>query len=163
MKNILFLIGFTLLVLAGIAGIPSWPKPETEVGYFRISTNPYGVAIYQDGPHASIQFVDARSFSVNGNTITIPSASTVVYGRDDIIFDTTTIYTEPTQEQIEFLHKKKIASSERIIALPQTIYLVNPHIPGTLEFRGTDMHIDLDQKQITGTVTTVVVHDEINI
>lgn len=163
MKHILLLIGFALLCLAGVAGIPSWPRSEKAVGYYKISTNPYGVAIYQDGKYASIQFVNARSFTVKGNTITIPSASAVSYSRDDILFDATTIYTEPTQEQIDYLNKKKIVTSQRIISLPQTIYLVNPHIPGMLEFRGSNMRIDLDQKQVEGTIITVIVHDKISI
>ncbi len=100
---------FILLTLAGVAGIPAWPKPETSVGYFKISKNPFGVAVYQDGPHASVQFKNATSFTVNGNTVHINGATTVVYGRDDIIFDDTSIYTEPTQEQIDFLGKKKVS------------------------------------------------------
>lgn len=161
MKRILFVIGFILLCLAGITGIPSWPKSETSVGYFKISKNPYGIAIYQDGAHASVQFVGAQSFTVRGNTITIPPVSTIVYGRDDIIFDDTSIYTEPTQEQIDYLNKKRVATLDRIIPTAQTIYLVNPAIPGMLELRGSNMRIDLDQKHIEGSVTTVIVHDTI--
>lgn len=148
---------FIVLLLAGIAGIPSWPKPETPVGYFTVGRNPYGVAIYQEEPHASVQFVGAESFTVNGNTITIPSASRVMYSRDDIIFDDTSIYTEPTQEQIDYLGKKKVNST----TLPNSVYLVNPRIPGMLEIRGTNMTIDLHQKYINGLIQTVVVHDRI--
>lgn len=159
MKKTLLLIGFALLTLAGIFGIPSWPKSETAVGYYKINTNPYGVAMYQDGKHASVQFTNVRSFTVKGNVITIPSATTIVYSRDDIICDTNGIYTDPPQEQIDFLQKKKVKTA----ILPNTIYLVNPHIPGMLEFRGSNMRLDLDRKQVTGMIDTVIVHDTITI
>lgn len=155
MKNIWFSIGFVLLALAGIFGIPSWPKIATAVGYYKISTNPYGVAIYQDGKHASIQFTNARSFTVKGNTITIPFATTIVYSRDDIIFDAASIYTDPPQEQIDYLQKNKTDTT----LLPNTVYLVNPRIPGMLELHGSDMQLDKATKQIHGSVTSVIVHD----
>lgn len=162
MKTIFLTIGFILICLAGIAGLSSW-KDETSVGYFKISKNPYGVAIYQDGQHASVQFVGAQSFTVQGNTVTIPSASTITYSRDDIIFDATSIYTEPTQDQIDFLHKPKTSIHNRIIPIAHALYLVNPRIPGMLELRGSNMQIDLDKKQVYGTIITVVVHDTIAI
>jgi hypothetical protein len=157
MKNILLSISFVLITLAGIAGIPSWPKSETAVGYFKISKNPYGVAVYQDGKYASVQFTNARSFTVRGNTITIPSATVVTYGRDDILFDDAAIYTDPPQEQIDYLNKEKVATT----TLPHSIYLIDPHVPGMLELRGTDMSLDKNQKQIRGSVTTVIVHDNL--
>lgn len=159
MKQTLFVIGFALLTLAGIVGVASWPTLETPIGYFTISKNPYGIAIYQGGRYASVQFENARSFTVKGNTITIPSASAVSYSRDDIIFDATSIYTDPPQEQIDYLNKKKVDTT----VLPNSIYLVNPHIPGMLEFRGSNMRIDLDQKRVEGTIITVIVHDKISI
>lgn len=148
-------LAFMLLCLTGIAGISSWPRSESAVGYFTVSANPFGVAIYQEGPHASVQFVGARSFTVKRNTITIPGASKLMYSRDDIIFDDTSIYTEPPQEQVDYLQKKKVTTTD----LGRTVYLVNPHIPGVLELRGSNMILDRDQKQITGSVQAVIVHD----
>ncbi len=159
MKHIFTFIGFILLCLTGIAGIPSWPKPETSIGYYKISKNPYGVAIYQDGKHADVQFVDATGFSVKGRVITIDALSKIVYSRDDIIFDATAIYTDPPQEQIDYLRMKKVST----VTLPEAIYLVNPHIPGMLELRGSNMHIDINQKQIEGSIKTIIVHDTVNI
>jgi hypothetical protein len=177
MKQIAFLIGFVLLVLAGVAGIPSWPKIETSAGYYSISKNPYGVAIYQDSKYASVQFVNARTYEVKGSTVTIVAPAYIAYSRDDIIFDATgTLYTEPNQDEIDYLSGSlgkqctKVATSDRIIPLPvRTLYLVNPHIPGLLEFHiptGLPVRIDRDRKQIGGwtdTTVSVIIHDKISI
>lgn len=158
MKQILFVIGFILLCFAGIAGISSWPQLQTSVGYYKIGTNPFGVAIYQDGLHNSIQFTGATGFSVRNNIISIPGTTTLVFGRDDIVFNATYIYTQPTQEQIDFLKKVKTSAT----TLPDTVFLVNPDIPGMLEFQGLDMRIDNAKKQITASGSIkVIVHDEI--
>jgi hypothetical protein len=157
MKQIAIFIGFILFCIAGLAGIPSWPKIETSVGYFKISKNPYGVAMYQDGKYASVEFENATSFAVNGNTITISSASAVMYSRDDIIFDTTSIFTDPPQEQIGYLRRSKTDTS----VLPNTVYLINPHIPGVLELQGTNMRLDKESKKIYGSVPSVIVHDNL--
>lgn len=159
MKHMLAII---LFCLAGIAGIPSWQVPKQSVGYFTVSTNPYGVAVYQEGKHASIQFDNARSFQISGNTITIslsPTTETLAtFSRDDIVFDGAgRLYTEPTQEQIDMITKlagialEKVEASDRRVPFDaQTLYLVNPHIPGMLEMRITspDLWIDRDQKRI---------------
>ena len=157
MKNILIFIGFMLLVLAGIAGIFQWQVAPRSVGYYQISKNLYGVAIYQDGLHESVQFAAAQKFIISGNTISIYGSTSVFYGRDDIVFDQTSIYTDPTQEQIDFLHKNKMDTS----VLSNIVYLENPHIPGVLELQGKNLRIDKNQKQITGEVQTVIVHDSI--
>jgi hypothetical protein len=177
MKQTLLLIGFMIITLAGAAGVVSWQKPATAVGYYNIGTNPYGVAIYQDGPHANVQFVHATMFTVNGAAITISAPTSIMYSRDDIIFDATgTLYTEPTQEEIAYVSQSigkqltKVGSSDRTIPLPvQSFYLINPHIPGELEFRIPNergLWINRDQKQIggwTGTTVTVLVHDTVSI
>lgn len=177
MKKTLLLIGFALLTLAGIFGIPSWPRSETPIGYFTISKNPYGIAIYQGGRHASVQFENAGAFEVKGMTATIAGPAHITYSRDDIIFDATgTLYTEPKQEEIDYVAATlgksfiKIGTSDRKITLPvQTFYLVNPHIPGMLEFRipnESELRIDRDQKQIDGwtdTTVSVIIHDKIAI
>jgi hypothetical protein len=157
MKKIVPYLIFILCLTAGVAGIPSWPKTETAVDYYKISKNPYGIAIYQDGLHASVEFNKAKTFTISGNTILIPGANQLTYGRDDIVFDKTNIYTDPPQDQIDYLKMTKADTS----VLPNTVFLVNPHIPGELELRGTNLHIDLTNKQINGPIDVVIVHDTI--
>lgn len=174
MKNIRLLIAFALFCFAGIAGILSWPKQKTHIGYFDASTNPYGVAVYQDGPHASVQFNGAKNFTTQDNTIHLFAAN-VAYSRDDIIFDQAgVIYTEPTQEQIDMLKKitkkelKKVQTATRMVSLSFPVfYLINPNVPGMLEIRFPDNAtptINLETKIIdTSTPAGIVItaHDAI--
>jgi hypothetical protein len=177
------IVAFAVLCIAGVAGIPSWPTPKTTVGYFTVAKNPYGVAVYQDGAHTSVQFDTAYAYSVDGMKITLAlsSASNVLltHSRDDIIFDTTgTLYTEPTQEQIDVLTQKtgmplrKVETSERVIHLPAgTFYLVNPKVPGMLEFHtpnSASFWIDRDEKRVGMMGTTldkvaVTAHDGVTL
>lgn len=154
MKKFLLFIFF---LAAGIAGSLPWSTLPQLVGYYKISKNDFGVAIYQDGLHNSVEFRGATSFQVNDSTITISNATSIVYGRDDIIFDATSIYTDPSQDQITFLQKVKTQET----ALPSRFYLVNPRVPGVLEFYGNNMQIDKNKKQITGTIDKIVVLDRI--
>jgi len=154
MKKFLLFIFF---LAAGVAGSLPWPALPQSVGYYKISANQYGVAIYQDGLHNTVQFTGATSFQTNGSTITIPDTTSVLYGRDDIIFDVTSVYTDAPQEQIYYLQKTKTDKT----LLPITFYLVNPRVPGVLEFYGNNMQIDKNKKQITGTINKIVVLDSI--
>lgn len=175
MKDLRYIMALVLLCFAGIAGISAWPRSDTSVGYFLIGKNPYGVAIYQEGPHASVQFTNAQSFTVKNNTVTITPASTITYSRNDIIFDATgTIYTEPTQGQIDMLSRLlgkslvKVNSPERVIRISvNEIYLVNPSIPGMLGIQGdSQISINRDMKTISfeqSVPVMVTIHDAINL
>jgi hypothetical protein len=183
MKEAGLIVAFAVLCIAGVAGIPSWPTPKTTVGYFTVAKNPYGIAVYQDGAHTSVQFYTAYAYRVDGMSITLslsPSSNVLLtHSRDDIIFDPTGIlYTEPTQEQIDMLTQKtgmplhKPDTSERVINLPAgTFYLVNPKVPGMLEFHtpnSTSFWINRDEKQVgmMGKIldeVTVTVHDTITL
>jgi len=175
MKDIRLLLAFALLCFTGIAGISAWPKFETTLGYFKISKNPFGVAIYQEGLHKSVQFTNALSYTIQNQTVFITAKKPILinYSRDDILFDKNgTIYTEPTQEQIDLLSRllqKSLTKSktlERIIQFPSgEIYLVNPSIPGMLKIQSAlSMPINLDTKIITSNgPLSVVVFDSITL
>lgn len=177
MKNILLIIGFALIVCAGVAGIPSWPRIVQSAGYFTISKNPYGVAIYQDGIHNSVEFTGASGFKIYGTTVTIGNHKNITYGRDDIVFDANgTIYTEPQIAQIDYLTQtigkpfQPVPTYDSKISLPvPTFYILNPHVPGMLEIHTTGttlMWIDRNLKQIggwTNTSVTILVHDTVAI
>lgn len=158
------IVCFILIILAGRAGFSLWQTHEQHVGYFNVSSNSYGVAIYQETRRASVQFANTHAFTIHNNEITLfPRSNTPIlltYNRDDIVIDDySTLYTEPTQEQLTVLTQTlhtplvKAPSSPRTIALTHArVYIVNPAIPGVLEVKipdGLQAHINRNEKQIT--------------
>jgi hypothetical protein len=163
LQNLGIVIFFFLLMAGSVAGVPSWPKEETPVGNFIISTNPYGIAIYQRDKHASLQFNGFGSFFVSKQLITIESqeinAQNIAYSRDDVIFDLSgNLYTEPPQNELDYIQKilgitlTKIENAERVAPLSSSlIYILNPRISGIFELQfpqNTIVSIDRETKQI---------------
>ena len=152
---------FTLSVI-GILGIPTWTKPEKHAGYFSVATNAWGTAIFQEKKYGQYQFTGFSDFTIDQNTIhmTAKKGSTgpFTFGRDDIIFDGQGIvYTEPKEEELLFLTKlggkefMKYESTERVIPIPSQFYLINPDIPGVLEYQfptGALVTINREKKEM---------------
>jgi len=181
LKEIGLVFILVVLILAGLAGIQSWPKKETSVGYYFVSRNTFGIAIYQKQAHASVQFDGYPSFTLSGNTVKFGTSSTesadINYSRDDIIFDDKgTLYTEPPTWQWQELNRElgvaltKYSSDTRIVTLNSNhLFLVNPHLAGALELTlGADKPatISRDQDKISNNVkrtsVTVIVHDTVS-
>jgi hypothetical protein len=175
MKQHIIMFLFFCITVIGMSGIVAWPNHIDSIGYFKLATNPWGTALYEDGLHQTIQFNGFHKQNINGSTIVFwQSGSTpasVEFGRDDIIFNAEGIlYTEPNRQEIDAITtltgiplKKTPAENRASIPASPLLYLVNPQITGMLAIQfpsNTPVSINLDTKTITfpKTVTYITVH-----
>ncbi len=162
-RDIVVISIFFLCMAGSVAGVPSWPKEETAVGYFTVSKNDYGIAIYQLDKHASVQFNGFDAYTNTDKTVTLSSdekkQQTIGYSRDDIVFDHSgNLYTEPPEEEQvrleETINKElvKITDQERTIeVLSSILFIINPNIPGVMKIqfpKDTIVAIDRENKLI---------------
>jgi len=160
LKNLGIVILFAFLMAGGVAGIPSWSKEETTIGYVTVSKNPFGIAIYQQDKHASVQLNGFDTFTKNDKTLTVYSRKTtqqtIGYSRDDIIFDDLgNLYTEPPEKEQMYVENiltmalLKIADPKRTTPiLSSTMFIINPNIPGILKIQfPKEVIITIDREQ----------------
>jgi hypothetical protein len=175
------LLALALFCFAGVTGFFPWKQSDPTVGYFRVGTNPYGIAVYQEGPHASLQITKAKTYAIAGKTITIAApvtgSTTLTYSRDDIIFDSTgMVYTEPTEDQLTMLGSLlgrtliKTTDLERTVSVNEShLYVVNPHTAGMLKISLPETvraSINRDTKTIltsSATAVQITAHERITL
>lgn len=172
-----FVVFCTVIILNGRF---VWTKPTETLGYFTIDKNAWGTAIYQEGLHNSIQFNGFEKHVRVNNLVTLKrtqtNASTIDFGRDDILFDDEgTLYTESKMQEIATISKDsglsliKIQTTNRLsIPASDRLFLINPRVPGALviTFPGNaTVTVDLERKAIgfSHNVTMITVETFANI
>lgn len=173
-KQHLVMFVFFCITVIGMSGIVAWPNRIDNVGFFKLATNPWGMALYEDGLHQTIQFNGFAKRTVNGATVVftrkVAAPANIEFSRDDIIFNAHgDLYTESRLQEIEAISSRSgltlrhILKDSRIATASALLYVVNPQITGSLSIQfptGTNVHIHLDKKTIEFPDTTeeITVH-----
>lgn len=175
MKQHIIMFLFFCITVIGMSGIVAWPNRIDNIGYFKLATNPWGIALYEDGLHQTIQFNGFHKRTLNGSTIMLTRTSntpaTIEFGRDDILFNAEGIlYTESRIQEIEAISSlsglpiQRISAENRVsIPASSLLYIINPRIRGLIAVQfpsKIDVRINLDKKTIEfpNTTTDITVH-----
>ena len=167
-----FLICITVF---SMSGVPAWPSHINSVGYFKLSSNTWGTALYQDGLHSTLQFNGFLKTSVRDRTVILVrnrnKPANIDFSRDDIIFDSEgNVYTESKENEMRTIYYQSGISVIRFytdnrLSVPahDFVYIINPHIPGVIALQfptSTTVSIDLERKTIEfpKTVSQITVH-----
>lgn len=168
MKHHLVMFLFFCITVIGMSGVVAWPNHIDSIGFFKLAANPWGIALYEDGLHKTIQFNGFHTQAMNGSTILLARTgnmpANIEFSRDDIIFNATgTLYTESQSQEIEAISSlsgvllQRISGDNRIASASSLLYLVNPQIPGSVSIQfpsTTAVQIHLDKKTIEFPDTT---------
>lgn len=165
---------FFCITVFGMSGIVAWPNRIDHIGYFKLAGNPWGIALYEDGLHRTIQFNGFQQTSMNGSTITLSrnthTPASIEFSRDDIIFTANgDLYTESRIQEIDTisflsgLPLTRMGTDNRVATISSIVYIVNPQIRGMVSVQfpsGTHSQIHLDKKTIefTTDVTHITAH-----
>jgi hypothetical protein len=174
MKHHLVMFLFFCITVIGMSGIIAWPNHIDSVGFFKLAANPWGIALYEDGLHQTIQFNGFRTHTMNGSTIALSrtgnTPATIEFSRDDIIFNAEgALYTESRSQEIEAITSlsglplQRTSGDSRIASASSLLYIVNPQITGLVSVQfpsKTDVQIHLDKKTIEfpNTTTDITIH-----
>jgi len=165
---------FFCITVVGMSGVVAWPNRIDSIGYFKLATNPWGIALYEDGLHQTIQFNGFHKRTIHGATIVLArtgnTPANIEFSRDDIIFNTEgALYTESRLQEIEAISSvsglplQRISIDSRIASASSFLYMVNPQITGMISVQFpslTNVRINLDKKTIEfpNTTTDITVH-----
>jgi hypothetical protein len=162
MKHHIIMFLFFCITVIGMSGVVAWPNHIDNIGYFKLATNPWGIALYEDGLHQTIQFNGFGKERIDGKTIMLKRIGTgptnIEFSRDDIIFNAKgDLYTESRSQEIETissisgLRLQRLSGDSRTATASSLVYMVNPQITGGIAIQlpsGTNVQIRLDKKTI---------------
>jgi len=171
--GIVAFVAICMIGAFGVLGVPTFPASIRTIGYWNITENSWGTAIFQNGLHNAIQYNAYHISEIDGTTAILThdsgSVGLVTFGRDDIIFDAEgNLYTESNQKYVDTIQKEyglklvrgQIANRVDIPA-ETLLFIVNPSVAGAVAVQfPTRPNINLEDNTITfaATTQTISVH-----